>query len=92
MHNLFLRLIVLLLLAGPKLPCGVPLRTCPSFSAQNNGEAFMFFIGAPLVCCLGLMVYKYRFDLLRSPQLVHNAFMVRGLPHFFAADVCLIHC
>lgn len=44
---------------------------------QDNVEAFMFFLGAPMVCCLGYLTYMRRFDHLRLPQVVNSPFLVR---------------
>lgn len=65
------------MLASPMSVAESLSHVCPLWLLQNNAEAIMFFVGALIVCCLGYIMYKRRFDQLRQPQIVDNAFMVR---------------
>ena len=65
------------MLASPMSAAESLSHVCPLWLLQNNAEAIMFFVGALIVCCLGYIMYTRRFDQLRQPQIVDNAFMVR---------------
>ncbi len=58
-----------------------PSRTawrCTCSCRQGNAEAITFVVTAPLLCGLGYVIFKIRYDLLNRPQVVQNAYMVCG--------------